>query len=144
MCMYPFAHRHACIATRALQLFECDFDEFLAAMEKFCTGKPKGEELIPRHWWEGWFRRDHGDEVTRDASRCAKCHTAVSGASRDVCDECHRVMRPSDHVVSWREYDHGPDAALFRHVLTMIPKAQAVPRHLVILPPERPAFMRSK
>jgi hypothetical protein len=58
------------------------------------------------------FRRDHGDEATRDATRCARCHTAVSGATRDVCDECHRVMRPSDHVVSWREYDHGPDAAV--------------------------------
>lgn len=57
------------------------------------------------------FRMDHGDEATREAARCATCHTQVSGASRDVCDECHQTMRPSDHVVTWREYDHGPDAA---------------------------------
>ena len=58
------------------------------------------------------FRRDHEEEAQRDAARCARCHTVMSGASRDVCDECHRVMRPSDHVVSWREFDHGPEAAL--------------------------------
>lgn len=57
------------------------------------------------------FRRDHGEEAQRDAGRCARCHTVMSGASRDVCDECHRVMRPADHVVTWRELDHGPDAA---------------------------------
>lgn len=57
------------------------------------------------------FRRDHEQEALRDAARCARCHTVLSGSNRDVCDECHRVMRPSDHVVTWREFDHGPEAA---------------------------------
>ena len=57
------------------------------------------------------FRRDHDQEALRDPTRCARCHTAVSGTSRDICDECHRVSRPADHVVTWREFDHGPEAA---------------------------------
>jgi hypothetical protein len=57
------------------------------------------------------FRTDHGDAAARDATRCAGCHTAMSGASRDVCDECHRVTAPQDHRLSWRELDHGAEAA---------------------------------
>lgn len=57
------------------------------------------------------FRRDHGDDARKGAAACARCHTALSGNHRDTCDECHQVMRPQDHVVTWREYDHGPEAA---------------------------------
>jgi hypothetical protein len=35
----------------------------------------------------------------------------MSGQARDNCDECHATMRPADHGVAWREYDHGPEAA---------------------------------
>jgi hypothetical protein len=35
----------------------------------------------------------------------------MSGAKRDTCDDCHRIMRPADHQVTWREFDHGPAAA---------------------------------
>jgi hypothetical protein len=59
----------------------------------------------------GAFRRDHADDARADAPRCARCHTSLSGSARDTCDECHQVMRPSDHVVTWREFDHGPEAA---------------------------------
>jgi hypothetical protein len=57
------------------------------------------------------FRRDHAAEAKRDAERCARCHTGMSGDARDNCDECHRSMRPRDHMVSWAEFDHGPEAA---------------------------------
>ena len=57
------------------------------------------------------FRRDHEDEASRQSERCARCHTFMSGSPRDTCDECHQVMRPRDHTVTWREYDHGPAAA---------------------------------
>jgi len=53
------------------------------------------------------FRSDHGADARRDARRCARCHTLMSGASRNVCDECHQMMRPRDHTLLWREYDHG-------------------------------------
>lgn len=56
------------------------------------------------------FRRDHGDEARRDSHRCAGCHSFMSGSPRDTCDECHQVMRPRDHTVAWREFDHGPAA----------------------------------
>lgn len=57
------------------------------------------------------FRRDHAEEARVDSARCARCHTFMSGSARQVCDECHQVMRPLDHVVTWREYDHGPAAS---------------------------------
>jgi hypothetical protein len=57
------------------------------------------------------FRRDHAADANADSEACARCHTMLSGNKRDTCDECHQVMRPSDHVVTWREYDHGPEAA---------------------------------
>ena len=56
------------------------------------------------------FRPDHGDEAKADARRCGGCHTERSGSPIDTCDECHQVMRPSDHVITWRELDHGGDA----------------------------------
>jgi hypothetical protein len=59
------------------------------------------------------FRRDHAD-AARDAARCAACHTQMSGNSHDACDECHQTMKPEDHVVTWRELDHGPEAAATR------------------------------
>lgn len=56
------------------------------------------------------FRRDHEKEASTDSARCAACHSFMSGSPRDACDDCHQVMRPRDHVVTWREYDHGPAA----------------------------------
>jgi hypothetical protein len=53
------------------------------------------------------FRIDHGEAARNNASRCATCHTQLSGATVDTCDECHQVMRPRDHVVTFRELDHG-------------------------------------
>jgi hypothetical protein len=57
------------------------------------------------------FRSDHGQEARRDAAGCAKCHLTMSGSARDVCDECHQSMRPRDHTVGWRDFEHGPQAA---------------------------------
>ena len=57
------------------------------------------------------FRRDHGDDADTRATDCSRCHSFLSGNPRDTCDECHQVMRPRDHVVTWREFDHGPEAA---------------------------------
>ncbi len=59
------------------------------------------------------FRRDHRGEA-EDAARCAACHTMMSGSPRSACDECHQVLRPGDHTVLWREYDHGADAIVDR------------------------------
>lgn len=57
------------------------------------------------------FRADHAREAERDSVRCARCHTFLSGSERDTCDECHQVMEPQSHTVTWREFDHGPEAA---------------------------------
>ena len=57
------------------------------------------------------FRRDHRSEA-QDATRCAGCHQMMSGSPRAACDECHQVMRPQDHTVLWREYDHGGEAVV--------------------------------
>jgi hypothetical protein len=57
------------------------------------------------------FRRDHAADATADPQRCARCHTFMSGSPRDACDDCHRIMRPQDHTVTWREYDPGPASA---------------------------------
>jgi hypothetical protein len=60
------------------------------------------------------FRRDHAEAAERDAARCGACHTQMSGNPRDACDECHQSMRPSDHRITWRELDHGSEAAADR------------------------------
>ena len=57
------------------------------------------------------FRRSHSQDAQSNPQRCARCHTFMSGAPRDVCDECHQVMRPRDHLLTWREFDHGPEAS---------------------------------
>ncbi len=57
------------------------------------------------------FRRDHSADAEQDSDRCARCHTFMSGSKRNTCDQCHQVMRPQDHVVTWHEYEHGPAAA---------------------------------
>ena len=56
------------------------------------------------------FRQDHEADADRPTANCARCHTMMSGNRRNTCDECHQVMEPRDHVVTWREYDHGPQA----------------------------------
>jgi hypothetical protein len=60
------------------------------------------------------FRRDHAEAAGRDAARCAGCHTQMSGNARQACDECHQTMLPADHRITWRELDHGPEAAATR------------------------------
>lgn len=60
------------------------------------------------------FRRDHAEVAERDARRCAACHTRMSGNARQSCDECHQTMQPADHRITWRELDHGPEAAADR------------------------------
>lgn len=57
------------------------------------------------------FRKDHATDAKRDSARCARCHTFMSGSKRAVCDQCHQAMRPRDHTVTWREFEHGPAAA---------------------------------
>jgi len=61
------------------------------------------------------FRRDHAEIAARDAQRCATCHTQMSGNGMQACDECHQTMLPSDHRITWRELDHGPEAAAARN-----------------------------
>jgi hypothetical protein len=56
------------------------------------------------------FRRDHADAAASQGARCARCHTQMSGDPARACDECHQTMPPADHRVTWREYDHGPEA----------------------------------
>jgi hypothetical protein len=60
------------------------------------------------------FRRDHAEVAERDGARCAACHTQMSGNPRDTCDECHQTMRPFDHTITFREMDHGTEAAANR------------------------------
>ncbi|MCE9579505.1 MAG: hypothetical protein K8W52_40665 [Deltaproteobacteria bacterium] len=57
------------------------------------------------------FRTDHGEAAAADPARCARCHTQMSGARADGCDECHQTMRPRDHNASWRELDHGTEVS---------------------------------
>ena len=60
------------------------------------------------------FRRDHAEAAETNAARCATCHTQMSGNANDTCDECHQTMRPADHRITFRELDHGPEAAADR------------------------------
>lgn len=60
------------------------------------------------------FRRDHTGAAERDATRCAACHTQMSGNPKQACDECHQTMLPVDHRITWRELDHGTEAAADR------------------------------
>jgi len=60
------------------------------------------------------FRRDHSEAADRDATRCATCHTQMSGSPKQACDECHQTMQPADHRITWRELDHGAEAAADR------------------------------
>jgi hypothetical protein len=60
------------------------------------------------------FRRDHANAAERDAARCARCHTQMSGNPRQACNECHITMLPLDHRITWRELDHGPEAVASR------------------------------
>jgi hypothetical protein len=57
------------------------------------------------------FRTDHDNEARASSEACSRCHSTMSGSARDTCDECHQSMRPQSHTVSWREFDHGPEAA---------------------------------
>lgn len=60
------------------------------------------------------FRRDHAEVASREATRCASCHTRLSGNPRQACDECHQTTQPADHRITWRELDHGPESAANR------------------------------
>ncbi|MBT8493165.1 MAG: hypothetical protein KJO07_08910, partial [Deltaproteobacteria bacterium] len=57
------------------------------------------------------FREDHEREARRAPQECARCHSFMSGARRDTCDQCHQVMRPRSHTAGWIEFEHGPAAA---------------------------------
>jgi hypothetical protein len=57
------------------------------------------------------FREDHEREARRSSRECARCHTFMSSARRDTCDQCHQVMRPRSHTAGWTEFEHGPAAA---------------------------------
>jgi hypothetical protein len=35
----------------------------------------------------------------------------MSGNPRQSCDDCHQTMAPANHRITWRELDHGPEAA---------------------------------
>ncbi|ACY15247.1 cytochrome c3 family protein [Haliangium ochraceum] len=56
------------------------------------------------------FRSDHAFAAETEPERCAQCHSLMSGNPRDMCDECHRITRPFDHRLTWRELDHGSEA----------------------------------
>jgi hypothetical protein len=56
------------------------------------------------------FRRDHAADAAARPQQCARCHTFMSGSARDTCNDCHGTMRPQDHTVTWREFNHGPAA----------------------------------
>jgi hypothetical protein len=60
------------------------------------------------------FRGDHADAARSAGARCAQCHQGLSGSSRDSCQECHAVMRPRDHTLTWREEEHGREAGIVR------------------------------
>jgi hypothetical protein len=60
------------------------------------------------------FRRDHREIAARESARCATCHTQMSGNAMNTCDECHQTMLPTDHRITWRELDHGPEATATR------------------------------
>ncbi|HEX3758459.1 MAG TPA: cytochrome c3 family protein [Kofleriaceae bacterium] len=60
------------------------------------------------------FRRDHAPAAEHNAARCATCHTQMSGNPQQACDECHQTMLPADHRITWRELDHGVEAAADR------------------------------
>jgi hypothetical protein len=60
------------------------------------------------------FRRDHTEAAERSPTRCANCHTQMSGNPKQACDECHQTMPPADHRITFRELDHGTEAAADR------------------------------
>ena len=60
------------------------------------------------------FRRNHALAARNAGARCAACHQGLSGSRRDSCAECHATMRPRDHTITWRETDHGREAAALR------------------------------
>jgi len=60
------------------------------------------------------FRRDHAEAAAASAARCAGCHTQMSGSPFQACDECHQTMLPANHRITWRELDHGLEAAADR------------------------------
>ena len=61
-------------------------------------------------------------------ARCATCHTQMSGNPRQACDECHQTMRPADHRITWRELDHGPEAAADRDRCATLPRRRVLHR----------------
>jgi Cytochrome c7 and related cytochrome c len=60
------------------------------------------------------FRRHHATAARESGTQCARCHQGLSGSRRDSCAECHAIMRPRDHTLTWREQDHGQEAAALR------------------------------
>ena len=56
------------------------------------------------------FRRNHRRQAESDNARCSYCHAGVTRQGRDSCHQCHSVMRPRDHGMSWHNQAHGPAA----------------------------------
>jgi hypothetical protein len=60
------------------------------------------------------FRRDHAVAARAPDSRCGACHIGLPQSPRDSCQACHATLRPRDHTVTFREVDHGREAAASR------------------------------
>jgi hypothetical protein len=60
------------------------------------------------------FRTNHGPQAADKNARCGFCHDGLSGSPRDSCFQCHKLMKPRDHNLGWREDSHGREAAADR------------------------------
>lgn len=57
------------------------------------------------------FRRHHAEAASSADAKCGDCHTGLSAARLDTCQDCHAVWRPRSHTVRWRGAKHGRAAA---------------------------------
>ncbi len=60
------------------------------------------------------FRTNHAEQAMDKDSNCQYCHDNLSGSPRDSCFQCHEVMRPKDHMLGWRNENHGREASVDR------------------------------
>ena len=68
-----------------------------------------GKDLPEDHTLE--FRKNHGEQARAKESNCRYCHDGLSGKTSDSCFQCHELMQPRDHTMSWRDDEHGREAA---------------------------------
>lgn len=71
-----------------------------------------GSTLPENHNLE--FRGNHAEQAADKNANCKYCHENLSGNSRDSCFQCHEVMRPKDHMLGWRNENHGREASVDR------------------------------